>query len=345
MLTFTPTQVESQPLLFGNKLGVQVDRDPAKLAERLAQHYSLLDFSPRSGYEHAFIHRSFSSAANGMVVTCGAVTPLHGRMGQREGTCSVNLVLSGTASYRADGKEYHIAPKQPLFYTPPKEYSYQSNGYNGVVFDIRWDKLQATAEAMLGKPINHSILHEFRQFKTLSLESERTRQLLRRLCDSLKMMEDPDCLLSLDIPCLQIDDLIYRHLVLLLLPAPLLLQPAGIKTPPYRDRILDELLEWIRDHLDAPLNLSELESRSGYSSRTLQNLFQRRFGCGPIQWVRRQRLDQARLALLDPQPTDTVTSIARRFGFNSLKVFSRDFTQAFGHNPSECLRQGRNRLL
>lgn len=46
-----------------------------------------------------------------------------------------------------------------------------------------------------------------------------------------------------------------------------------------------------------------------------------------------------------PQPYDTVTSIARRFGFNSLMVFSRDVIQAFGSHPSECMRLGRNRIL
>lgn len=345
MLTLTNAQVESQPLLLGNKLGIQIDRDPTKLAERLAQHYSLLDFAPRSGFESTFIHRSFSTPANDMVVTCGAVTPLHGRMGQREGACSVNLVLSGAASYRADGKDYHIAPKQPLFYSPPQEYIYQSNGYNGVVFDIRLAKLQATAEGMLGMPINHAILREFSQFKTLRIENNRTSQLLRRLCASLKMLEDPDHLLSLDIPHLRIDDLIYRHLVLLLLPAALLRQPTGLKATPQRDRIFEELLEWIREHLDAPLNLTELESRSGYSRRSLQNLFQLRFGCGPIQWIRRHRLEQARLALLSPAATDTVTTIAGRFGFNSLTVFSRDYTQLYGENPSETLRQGRQKIL
>jgi AraC-like DNA-binding protein len=72
--------------------------------------------------------------------------------------------------------------------------------------------------------------------------------------------------------------------------------------------------------------------------------FQQRFGCGPVQWVRQQRLEQVRLALLDPEPGDTVGRIAQRFGYSSLPVLSRDFTLRYGQRPSELLRLGKRDL-
>jgi AraC-like DNA-binding protein len=140
---------------------------------------------------------------------------------------------------------------------------------------------------------------------------------------------------------LPVDDLIYRTLALLLFPrlAAQLEQPE-VSPSLGRERVFAELLEWIHDNLHRPLGLTELEQRSGYSRRSLQLAFQQRYGCGPIQWIRQQRLEQARLALLHPQPRDSVSAIAARLGFSSLSAFSRDFRAAFGVTPSELLREG-----
>lgn len=335
---------ESQRLLFGDHSGVQLDRDPTRLAERLAQHYTILDFGPQPGHERSFVHRSLTTQANGLVVSCGYSTPVYGRVGQSPGRGSINLILSGSITYRADGREYRVNPSQPFFYGPALDYSYTCNHYNGVVFDIEISRLKATVASMLGMRVpSHQLITALSEFKTLAMDGGRHSQLIKRLARSLRFLEDPDCLLSLDIPYLQIDDLIYRHLALLLLPRHLLTPPDSGDTPGSRDRIFEELLEWIRENVSSPLNLTELERRSGYSRRSLQSMFQLRVGCGPIQWIRRHRLEQARQALLNPNPEDSVTSVARRFGFNSLAVFSRDFTKTYGMNPSAALRSGRHR--
>ena len=337
---------ETQPLLFGNDLNVQVVRDSTSLAERLSQHYKILDFGPYLGNEHSFLHRSFTTQVNGLAVSCGYSTPVSGRVGLKPSRGSINLILSGSITYETSGREYRVAPGQPFFYGPTHDYSYTTNHYNGVVFDIEMSRLKSTAASILGmRAPSHLLVTALSEFKTLTMDGGRNSQLIKRLATSLKFLEDPDCLLSLEIPYLQIDDLIYRHLALLLLPKKLLISPESASTLPSRERIFEELLEWIRENLNSPLNLTELEQRSGYSRRSLQNMFQLRFGCGPIQWVRRQRLEQARLALLNPAHTDTVTSIAGKFGFNSLTVFSRDYSQSFGEKPSESLRLGRRTNL
>ena len=106
------------------------------------------------------------------------------------------------------------------------------------------------------------------------------------------------------------------------------------------DVVVEELLVYIQTHLHQPLRLQELEERSGYSRRSLQYAFQRRFGCGPMQWVKRERLQAARRELEHPQPDDTVSLISQRYGYTSLSSFSRDIHQAFGVCPSALLRRG-----
>ena len=108
-----------------------------------------------------------------------------------------------------------------------------------------------------------------------------------------------------------------------------------------RQRIFADLLSWIGDHLHQPLQLRDLVTQSGYSERSLRNFFQERFGCGPIQWIRGQRLERAREQLLHPQAQDSVSSIAACFGYGHLSQFSRDFQATYRVRPSELLRESR----
>lgn len=178
--------------------------------------------------------------------------------------------------------------------------------------------------------------------RAFGVQSEPSARLLRLLRQACALLDDSTPSSQGALAHLQIDDLLYRLLALLLFPRlPALLEEQGSEGCSSRGRILEELLEWIHANLQQPIQLTELERRSGYSRRHLQALFQQRFGCGPIQWIRRQRLEQARQALLLAGSGQTVTAIASRFGYRNLAVFSRDFQAAYGLRPSELLREGR----
>jgi AraC-like DNA-binding protein len=105
------------------------------------------------------------------------------------------------------------------------------------------------------------------------------------------------------------------------------------------DARIEALIAYIEANLHRPLSLQELSECSGYSRRSLQYAFQRRFGCGPMQWVRQRRLEAAREALQGASPTETVRRIARRCGYINLSSFSRDIQKTFGRTPS-ALRPG-----
>jgi len=142
---------------------------------------------------------------------------------------------------------------------------------------------------------------------------------------------------------LQVDEQILRLLAVLLLPE---LRRSGaleramgkeqMSTDPFGD-----LLAYIQDNLANPLNLTDLEAHSHYSRRTLQYTFRERMGCTASQWIRSQRLDRARRCLENPSSHDSVTSIARDCGYNSMNLFSIDFQQRFHIKPSQLLREAR----
>lgn len=137
---------------------------------------------------------------------------------------------------------------------------------------------------------------------------------------------------------LRLDDLVVRQLLLLMLPG------LGQKTLPHaeylpQDPWFDRLLEWIDANCHLPLSLSELEERSCYSRRSLQYAFKKRFNCGPMQWVRRRRLDQARQQLLAAPAGISVRQVALACGYINLSSFSRDYRQEFGRKASDDLRR------
>jgi AraC-like DNA-binding protein len=138
---------------------------------------------------------------------------------------------------------------------------------------------------------------------------------------------------------LRLDDLLVRQIVEVLAPA--LLTNHSTPDPPASDCAIDALVDWIHAHCHEAISLSELEQRSFYSRRSLQYAFKARFGCGPMQYLRRQRLWLARRRLEEPNPDSSVGSIASACGYLSLASFSRDFQRCFGIAPSRLLAQRR----
>jgi len=324
----------NQRLLFHNQMAV-VDRDPQALAERLSQHYRVLDFAPRQGHEKNFLHRTSTCSAGELLLSCGYTTPIQGTIGEREGVGSINLIISGAVRYESSRNQYPIDPKRPLFFSPGEEYNYTiSDHFNGIVFDVNMQRLRRTAAAMAGLGVSERrFAVDLESMRAIQPTDRRTQQLLKILIQSFSMLDHPELESSGDLDHLGVDELIYRTLALLLCPRLETLLQSDMKPRSPREQIFEEVVEWARAHLRQPINLSDLEKRSGYSRRNLQLAFQQRFGCGPIQWIRQQRLEQARQDLLRPDPNDTVAAVANRYGFSSLSAFSRDFRNHFGLRP------------
>jgi len=142
---------------------------------------------------------------------------------------------------------------------------------------------------------------------------------------------------------LNMDDQIYRYLAAMLLPE--LQQEYTLDRLLIRQRegrdAFDDLIDYLKENLSEPLNLTMMESRSHYSRRAIQYAFLERMGCSATQWIRKQRLEMARRRLENPKPGDTVGTIANDCGYRSLGLFSVDFQQRYHVKPSQLLRESR----
>jgi len=144
-------------------------------------------------------------------------------------------------------------------------------------------------------------------------------------------------------PMLRLDDLIRRLIVMLLLPD--LLESATQDSMLSEPFVHQGLVEWLLSYLHEPISLSDMEKRSSYSRRSLQYAFKQRFGCGPMQWLRQQRLAKAKALLEQPGCRRGLQEVAQACGYLSLPSFSRDFLARYGERPSRVLRRFRDRSL
>ncbi len=89
----------------------------------------------------------------------------------------------------------------------------------------------------------------------------------------------------------------------------------------------------VEQHRLDTLSLNELASLSARSLSAFKRDFQREYGEPPGRWLRKCRLDNARVLL---QTTDTsVTEVCHRSGFGDLSSFIRLFRRMYGTTPKQ----------
>ena len=96
---------------------------------------------------------------------------------------------------------------------------------------------------------------------------------------------------------------------------------------------LEDLVEWIREHLDRPLAIEDLAQRSKMSARNFQRVFTRQCGMPPAKFIERLRVERARVIIEDTGLS--MTEVARKSGFDSEQRMRRAFRRVLGINPAD----------
>lgn len=105
------------------------------------------------------------------------------------------------------------------------------------------------------------------------------------------------------------------------------------------NRTVEQAVEIMERHLEAPFALASLAATLHVSPRELSRAFARHAGCTAGAVWRRMRLDHARWMLLST--SRSVTEIAVETGFADAAHFSRWFRRAFGLPPSAFRAESR----
>ncbi|GAB3854356.1 AraC family transcriptional regulator [Nocardioides maradonensis] len=96
---------------------------------------------------------------------------------------------------------------------------------------------------------------------------------------------------------------------------------------------------YMNDRLGEPLGIGEVAAACGVSVRSLQEAFRRDLDTTPLQWLRSQRLERARV-LLGAGGT-TVTEVAYACGFLHLGEFGAAFKRRYGETPSALIARSK----
>lgn len=146
-------------------------------------------------------------------------------------------------------------------------------------------------------------------------------------------MDDP---LVSEITLLEIeDDLLASFLSLAEDP-----QAIGVEAFLPADYMLRRIEEYICANLDKAITRDKLADTAGLSIRSLNRAFQKRYGSGPMAFLRQRRLDACFTILTGSEPeATTVTDVAMSYGFSNLGDFAMVYKKAFGESPSTSLKK------
>jgi AraC family transcriptional regulator len=101
---------------------------------------------------------------------------------------------------------------------------------------------------------------------------------------------------------------------------------------------MNSALDYIEENLTEELDMDRIAAKACCSSYNFQRMFSFIADCPLAEYIRRRRLTQAALALVN---TDArIIDIAVTYGYDSATSFSRAFTSLHGLTPSEARRDG-----
>lgn len=100
----------------------------------------------------------------------------------------------------------------------------------------------------------------------------------------------------------------------------------------YSERVA-EVKQYIREHIDEPLNRDVLAAVAGFSIPHFHRIFKAQIGTNVVSYVRRVRMERAgrklRMGAVD------IIKVAISAGYNSHAAFSKAFKRQYGFSPSK----------
>ena len=334
----TPAKPALPALAFGDRNAV-VKTNARAYAAQMATVVTSLPAYDQVGGANGFASKSCTLEFNGVKLVAEANTPIAIDVGD---TTDITLMIPfyGINVTTVGQERFNWNAGLGALFTPGTAHSCVCSTRSTLNVVLDHLRLQATAQAMLGKTANELIdLHADHTravpFKSHGLALE---GVFHHVCTLIETVKCDTKMLAL----LGVDDLLYRNIVLMLRPDLFAAQAAapdvlGAATRPRR--ALDPLCDYLVANLSERITLSDMERISNMSERGLQYAFLQRFGNTPLQWLRGARLDRARQELARSDQSRNITDLALAHGFSKPSDFASHYRRRFGELPSETRAQ------
>ena len=97
---------------------------------------------------------------------------------------------------------------------------------------------------------------------------------------------------------------------------------------------LDEIIEYIQEHLEQPLDSDMLAKQFFVSKSWIDHSFKKHLGSSPKQYINHKKVLYAQSLILSGMPA---TQVAERCGYKNYTTFYRQYKQYLGQEPhSDC---------
>ncbi|MCW6008175.1 AraC family transcriptional regulator [Micromonospora sp. CPCC 205371] len=248
----------------------------------------------------------------------------------------LNMPLAGRLDGEHSGQPFSASPGRGSLYNPEGPVRLPRLGADLRVMVVKIDTaaLVAELESLLG----HAIRGPLRPAPDIDFATGPGRSLARLLALVRAEMDNPDGLITQPLLAGRLSHSVLTGL-LMATDHPYreeLSRPA----PPARPRSVQHVVDAIEATPDVPFTVRDLANMAGVSVRSLQEGFREYVGMPPMAYLRRVRLERVHADMSAANGrSETVASVAHRWGFTHLGRFAQAYRAVYGDLPAQTLRR------
>jgi AraC-like DNA-binding protein len=248
--------------------------------------------------------------------------------------CRFVMNLSGSLT----DNSLRLAPRSSVIFSNEEAHSSSRTG-SVIAADIDRSRIESIAKSMLGDSGSRTVLD---LSKTRLIDPRIGGVHFDRAIESLLSLLDSYALQPKMLRLLNVDEAFYRLLATFIRPDLFLAE--DFHGHHLKTNAIDSVCDAVNSRIDEPLTMTEMEAISGLGVRALQYAFKKKFGCSPMEWQRRQRLQLARRRLYDATAGVSISEIAVQTGFSSPSRFAELYKRKFGETPRETLNKSKQKV-
>lgn len=264
--------------------------------------------------------------------------------GELSSFCLVQIPTTGAADITNGGESFHSDLNTGSILNPDR---YTKMVWHAeceqLMIYLPKESLRKVAEALFGRHFAQELVFDPRlDFRVPGLARWRSHVVaLARAAENREFFH-PECHLD--------QKLIEERIVVDLL----LHQPSNVKcfSDQPSGRILNKSTKFAREFIvqnaAKPISLSDIAAAGGVPIRTLQHHFEQILGSSPLTCLRDERLRRIFHELNSGHCSQSVSSVAKKWGFSHFGRLSKHYSEQFGELPSQTRSralQSRNRYL
>lgn len=245
----------------------------------------------------------------------------------------VSIPMTGSSFFTLDTNQFTTSPNQGVIISPQQKFKFATlSNFSQLLIRIDKQEILKSVQKIYGQDkwtgFNSTILTNGIQWESL--------------CSVLRLIGLQQLRLSQEKTVRGVGD----HLKELLI-SNLILNYSNItdgdSSHSYKrlgkERYLIKAESYLADNISKRIKLTDIASHCGVSPRTIQLAFQKEHNCGPIEWLRAQRLSRVRKAIQSQGHSRSLSELSLEYGFNHYGEFSQQYKHAFGESPKDTKRR------